>query len=110
MTPSRTCRSVKGSIILCSSAMRRIQLSGLTDIHFLLRKVHDLKNRHQLLKKIVVAAKERQCSERPHVLTTRVTPSSICPRSREVPFDHVGNRYPRGDQDKHQPPQGRAGG
>src|SRR5260370_29534318 len=33
MTPSRTCRSVNGSIILCSSDMRRIQLSGLTDIH-----------------------------------------------------------------------------
>src|SRR5258708_19953148 len=31
--PSRTCRSVNGSIILCSSDMRRIQRSGFTDIH-----------------------------------------------------------------------------
>src|SRR6266436_1616022 len=33
MTPSRTWRSVNGSIILCSSAILRIQRSGLTDIH-----------------------------------------------------------------------------
>src|SRR6267154_4723801 len=32
ITPSRTCRSVKDSIILCSSALRRIQRSGLTAI------------------------------------------------------------------------------
>src|SRR5215510_15923510 len=101
MTPSRTWRSVNGSIILCSSAMRRIQWSGLTDIHASDKR--ESRVLCLLLKEVfrtnVELDENKQCIARRCVLTTRGGASSIGRQlEAEDSSDQAGHCERRADE------------